>query len=204
MVINDAKLEFRGAAPNGGKQKTIDTIIVHHRAGQGNIQSLHADHLSRSWWGVGYHYYIRKDGSIWKGRPEEYVGSHAGSKTDYNYHSIGICFEGNFETEAMTKEQVASGRELIADIKARHPITKVLKHKDIASTACPGKNFRWAELMAVVSPVKGAKVKVGSVQIDAIKHEGKIYVPLTAFVNVFTTRIVVTQSEDYSAAVEFR
>lgn len=148
MIVHDANLQFRGISPNGGKMKTVDTIILHHRAGNGDVESIHQQHLAKSWWGIGYHYYIRKDGSIWRGRPEQWVGSHAGSSNDYNKHSIGICFEGNFEQEQMTDAQVASGRELIADIEKRYTIYQILGHKDVAKTACPGKYFRWEDIMA--------------------------------------------------------
>ena len=149
MTINDANLVFKGLSPNGGKQKQIDSIVLHHRAGNGDVLSIHIQHQKKAWWGIGYHYYIRKDGSIWKGRDEHWVGSHAGSSNDYNRHSIGICFEGNFEVETMTNEQVQSGRELIADIKSRYKIKEVIGHKDVAKTCCPGKNFRWEDIMAV-------------------------------------------------------
>ena len=148
MTINDASLVFKGPSPNGGKMKTVDAIILHHRAGNGDVQSIHQQHIKQGWWGIGYHYYIRKDGSIWRGRPEQWVGSHAGSKNDYNKHSLGICFEGNFETEQMTDAQVKSGRELIEDIEKRYMIYQILGHKDVAKTACPGKNFRWDDLFA--------------------------------------------------------
>lgn len=148
MTIKNANLQFRGVSPNGGKQKKIDTIVLHHRAGNGDVQSIHQDHMAKGWWGIGYHYYIRKNGEIWRGREEQWVGSHAGSSNDYNKHSIGICFEGNFEEETMTDAQVEAGRELIADIKKRHKIKQVLGHKDVAATACPGRNFRWEEIMA--------------------------------------------------------
>ena len=147
MTIHDANLEFRGLSPNGGKMRKVDSIVLHHRAGNGDVESIHLQHQKQGWWGIGYHYYIRKDGSIWRGRPEKWVGSHAGSSNDYNKHSIGICFEGNFETEQMTDAQVESGRELIEDIKSRYSIREVLGHRDIAKTACPGKNFRMNDLL---------------------------------------------------------
>ena len=147
MTIKDANLQFRGPAPNGGKMKSVDSIILHHRAGNGDVQSIHQQHMKQGWWGIGYHYYIRRDGSIWRGRPEQWVGSHAGSSNDYNKHSIGICFEGNFEQEEMTDAQVAAGRELIADIKKRYKIKEILGHRDVAKTCCPGKNFRMEEVL---------------------------------------------------------
>ena len=148
MIIHDANLTFRGLSPNGGKQKKIDSIILHHRAGNGDVESIHLQHQRQGWWGIGYHYYIRKNGEIWRGRPEKWVGSHAGSSNNYNTHSIGICWEGNFEQEEMTDAQVESGRWLIEDIENRYDIVEILGHRDIAKTACPGKNFRWDDLFA--------------------------------------------------------
>lgn len=155
MEIFNAGLLFAGDAPSGGKQKNIDAIVLHHRAGNGTVESIHAQHLKQGWWGIGYHYYITKHGIIWCGRPEEFVGSHAGAKNGYNTHSIGICFEGNFETDTMLPAQLNAGRELIADIKKRYAIKEILQHKDIAATACAGKNFPFAELVA--EPVPDAK-----------------------------------------------
>ena len=79
MTIHDANLTFKGVSPNGGKQRAIDAIVLHHRAGSGDVLSIHIQHQKQGWWGIGYHYYIRKDGSIWRGRDEHWVGSHAGS-----------------------------------------------------------------------------------------------------------------------------
>ena len=141
MIIHDVGLEFRGPSPNGGKQKVIDTVLYHHRDGYGDIESLHKMHFDKGWWGIGYHYYIRRDGSAYRGRPEEFVGSHAGSKNDYNEHSLGLCFEGRFEQEPPTAEQIKTGQLLTADIESRHPIKYKKGHKDVTATACPGKNF---------------------------------------------------------------
>ena len=203
MEILDANLQFRGTSPNGGTQKLIDTIVVHHRAGNGDVQSIHNQHLAKGWWGIGYHYYIRKNGEIWRGRRELYVGSHAGSSNTYNTHSIGICFEGNFETEQMTDAQVKAGRELIADIKARHPIKKIIKHKDIAATACPGKNFRMAELTAKEPDDYGTPttIKIGTALITGKILNGVTYVPLNEFVKVMTQQLRVELTGSGNASV---
>lgn len=151
-MIYDAGLEFRGSAPSAGKQKTIDAIILHHSAGNGDVQSVHKYHQSLGWWGIGYHYFIEEDGTIYAGRPEEFVGAHAGN--EYNTHSIGICFRGNFEEVSPTEEQVKSGQWLIADIKSRRTIKEILGHKDITATACPGKNFPMDKMLEEYSPTK--------------------------------------------------
>jgi len=150
MIIHDVGLEFRGSAPSAGKQRTIDAIILHHSASNGTVHSVHNYHQSLGWWGIGYHYFIEADGKIYRGRPEEFVGAHAGSSNDYNYHSIGICLSGNFELTEPTPEQYQSLRWLIDDIKARYNIKEVLKHKDITATACPGKNFDIDKMQSIM------------------------------------------------------
>ena len=132
--IIDAGLEF-GALT---KRTVTDRIILHHAAGNGSVESVHNYHKGLGWSGIGYHYYVRKDGSIYRGRPEEMVGGHT---SGYNYCSIGVCAEGNFETDVMSDAQREAIRALVLDIRTRYPDTQTIRHKDVAATACPGKNY---------------------------------------------------------------
>lgn len=135
IEIKDAGLKFRSAI---GYRPTTGSIVLHHAAASGSVEAIHSAHLNRGWIGIGYHYYVRKDGSIWRGRPEDTVGAHTVGK---NYSSVGICFEGNFEVETMTPEQISAGHKLISDIHSRYPGIPISGHRDHDSTACPGKNF---------------------------------------------------------------
>ena len=91
------------------------------------------------WIGIGYHFYVRKNGKVYRGRPIDAVGAHTYGEND---HAIGICFEGNFEKEEMSVAQRNAGAELVADLRKEFPdIKKVSGHRDHNSTACPGKNF---------------------------------------------------------------
>ena len=88
---------------------------------------------------AGYHFFITKDGDIYRGRPIDCIGAHAGG---YNYDSIGICFEGNFENEVMQNAQEEAGRALVKSLTSQYKTIKVVqKHCDVNATACPGKNF---------------------------------------------------------------
>lgn len=120
------------------KRTTTDRIILHHAAGNGTAESIHKYHVSLGWKGIAYHYYVRKDGTIYRGRPEDAVGGHT---SGYNSRSIGICAEGNFETDVMSNAQRDAIRALVLDIRTRYPDTQTIKHKDVAATACPGKNY---------------------------------------------------------------
>lgn len=85
--------------------RKIDTIVIHCSATPEGMDyplgSLRADHLKRGFVDVGYHYYIKKDGTIQEGRPLEKAGAHA---QGHNAHSIGICYEGGLDANRKPKD----------------------------------------------------------------------------------------------------
>lgn len=137
MKILDVGLVFSRGMDD---RKVTDEIILHHAAATASVKDIHSWHLNGNGWaGIGYHFYVRKNGEVYRGRPINKVGAHTGGE---NSHTIGICFEGNFEKETMSEAQKNAGAELVADLKTQFPsIVKVSKHKDHNATACPGKNF---------------------------------------------------------------
>lgn len=140
MKIIDSNFKFKQRLFERNK---TSYIILHHRAGNGDALSIHNQHLNQGWAGIGYHYYVRKDGKVYSGRPIDTVGAHA---PDYNSVSVGVCFEGNFETEKMSDTQIKAGRELIKYLLGKYPKAQIKKHKDFNATSCPGKNFPFDEL----------------------------------------------------------
>lgn len=131
------------------QRKGTELVILHHAAAKGvSARDIHRAHLARGWSGIAYHYYVRSDGKVYRGRPENTVGGHT---RGYNWCSIGICFEGNFEHDIMPQEQKEAGLELIAGIKRRYPGIRVGGHREYGATACPGKNFPLDEMKGDVS-----------------------------------------------------
>lgn len=126
----------------------IDRIIIHHSAIQRSVSTsplaIHSAHLRRGYNGIGYHFYIKADGTIYRGRPLCYIGAHC---KGYNSKSIGICFEGNFEIEKPTNAQKIAIQNLIDYLKKEIPTIKYFNyHKELFATACPGKNCTWDKL----------------------------------------------------------
>ena len=121
-----------------------DAVVLHHAAADGSVEAVHSAHLARGWAGIAYHYYVRKDGSVYRGRPEWAVGGHTSGE---NWHTLGVCFEGNFEREEMGEAQLEAGRGLIADILGRWGGLAVVPHSYYSQTACPGKNFPLDEML---------------------------------------------------------
>lgn len=140
MNIINSNLQFRNLS-YGNKP---DTIVLHNAdASKCTIQDIHAWHLANGWAGCGYHYLVRKDGSIYTGRPENAIGAHCPGEND---HSIGICAEGKYMVEQMPQVQKQAIIELSTYIKKKYGINKVGGHKEFYSTDCPGTNYPLVEI----------------------------------------------------------
>lgn len=123
---------------------SVTRLILHHAdAHTCNAEDIHRWHKANGWSGAGYHFLVRKDGSVYRLRPENKIGAHAKGA---NSNSLGICFEGAYQTDTMPDAQIAAGQELVAYLKKKYGITKVQRHKDVCSTDCPGKNFPFDQI----------------------------------------------------------
>ncbi|NLB52096.1 MAG: hypothetical protein GX808_04065 [Syntrophomonadaceae bacterium] len=141
--ILETNLQF-----NSGLKKRSSTrrAIIHHSASPDvPASTIHRWHLGQEWSGIGYHFVIRVNGAVERGRPVWAIGAHSGVKG--NGDSIGIVLTGNFETGKPTAAQMASLVWLLSEyLPATYGKLTVAGHKDIMQTACPGRNFPWAEL----------------------------------------------------------
>ena len=90
--------------------RIINLIVVHCTATQGNRtlspEALDLMHRRRGFNGTGYHYYIRKDGTVHLTRPVERIGAHA---KGFNASSIGICYEGGLDCRGRPRYSPAAG-----------------------------------------------------------------------------------------------
>ena len=138
--IIETNLEFNSMDT---RSKTERIILHHADASNCTAEDIHRWHLANGWSGAGYHFLVRKDGSIYRLRPEDKVGAHAYGS---NYNSIGICFEGKYMEEDMPEVQKQEGKELVAYLKNKYNITTVQAHRDVCATSCPGDKFPFDEI----------------------------------------------------------
>lgn len=142
MNIIETNLSF-GALT---KRSATNRIIVHHaEASTCSAEDIHRWHKANGWSGAGYHFLVRKDGKVYRLRPENTVGAHASGA---NADSIGICFEGAYNKETMPDAQLKAGQELLAYLKQKYGISKVQPHRDVTPTDCPGKIFPYDALVS--------------------------------------------------------
>ena len=150
MNIIETNLQFNS---NYNKMQEVEGIVLHNSGVTvlQSVETIHNYHKNKGWAGIGYHYYVRKDGSVYRGRPESMAGAHCPS---VNSTSIGICAEGNFNEENMTDVQKQAIIDLIKDIKSRYNIKWIKGHREILATSCPGTNFPLGEIVNAVENIE--------------------------------------------------
>ena len=132
MNIIETNLSFRELT----KRKSTKKIIVHHAdAANCTVNDIHRWHRGKGWSGIGYHFFNRKDGSAYRGRPIDTIGSHC---LNQNSDSIGICLEGVLTQERPTIAQINTLKEIIGYLKGIYGNIPVKGHKEFMPTDCPG------------------------------------------------------------------
>lgn len=124
----------------------IDTHIIHCSASPDDmdigVKEIRQWHEQRGWSDIGYHFVIRRDGTIELGRPIEIMGAHA---YGHNRDSIGTCLVGinNF-----TEAQFNSLRKLQKTIECMVPQLKTIPHRAVTEhKTCP--NFDIYEILDI-------------------------------------------------------
>ncbi|WNS76072.1 peptidoglycan recognition family protein [Bacillus sp. DTU_2020_1000418_1_SI_GHA_SEK_038] len=138
----------------------IEKLIIHHTSRVDfTAEDTHRFHQNeRGWSGIGYNYFIEKDGSISEGR-----GLHVGAHTyGYNRKTIGICATGDFDIENPTNAQIKSLIDICHYFMGKYQLKPkdVLGHRELDGfdyTTCPGKLFNMNEFRTLLE-----KVQVGA------------------------------------------
>ena len=85
--------------------RKINYIVVHCSATrEGHVltpEALESEHRRRGFRTTGYHYYIRRDGTVLGTRSLELPGAHC---RGHNKYSIGICYEGGLDARGNPKD----------------------------------------------------------------------------------------------------
>ena len=116
--------------------RNIDSIIVHCSATKAGQDFTAADidcwHRERGFNGIGYHYVIRLDGKLEKGRDVSLAGAHC---RGWNERSVGICYIGGLDengrpADTRTNAQKRVLYQIIMDLQREYNILQVLGHRD--------------------------------------------------------------------------
>lgn len=125
------------------KPYDVRYLVVHTSAtpaardiGRREIELMHRQRGFRT---IGYHYVIRRDGAVEKGRPNSEPGAHV---LGFNNKSLGICLVGGVEPDGKTPEQNFTPAQydalevLLKALRPKYPTAEILGHRDLS----PDKN----------------------------------------------------------------
>lgn len=144
---------------------TVDHVVVHHTANGNNysrsdgpalVRSIHYWHTQANGWNdIGYNVLVDRYGVVYEGRrgglDRAVVGAHAAG---FNTGSFGISVIGNFDIADIPSAAYASlartiswkmrhhGMDLSPSrtfIKNNRRVNTISGHRDVGSTACPGR-----------------------------------------------------------------
>lgn len=143
MQIIETNFKWNGSLSYTNKPKKI--VLHHAEALICTVQQIHSWHLGNGWAGIGYHFFVRKDGTIYRGRPENAIGAHVSGA---NTNTLGICAEGSYMTEIMPTAQLNAIKWLIQYLDNKYGQLPIYGHREVGSSNCPGTNYPLAELKA--------------------------------------------------------
>ncbi len=119
-------------------RKTTEMIVVHVTATppSADIGAEEVDrmHRARGWSGIGYHFVIRRDGRIEKGREEAAIGAHVAG---FNSHSLGVAMVGGVDASGKpehnaTPAQMEALEGLLRELVGRYPDARICGHRDLS------------------------------------------------------------------------
>lgn len=117
--------------------RSIAGIVIHCSATPEGREVTAAEvrrwHLAKKWADIGYHFFIRLDGTIEIGRPLAIAGAHT---QGFNAHTIGICYVGGVAADGRTPKdtrtpaQKAALVHILTELKAKYPAATIKGHRD--------------------------------------------------------------------------
>ena len=143
-------------------------IVVHHTASDvGNLDYYRTIHMrEHDWPDIAYHFVINngsyntsvgqiEESDLWKNRSPQYS-----TKITYlNYFGIAIVLVGNFEEHPVPPLQREALLNLLVRLSDRYgiPPERIVGHREVWPTACPGKYLNMAEIRDEVRKLKKEK-----------------------------------------------
>lgn len=122
----------------------INLIIIHCSATRSSmdigVKDIRRWHMAKGWSDVGYHWVIRRDGTLEQGREESVQGAHA---LPYNRNSLGICMVGGIHEETFkpennfTNDQFETLENLLWELTKKYPDSDVKGHGTLPNIPIP-------------------------------------------------------------------
>ena len=119
------------------KRQITDTIVIHctqtPKDMEVDVEKVTQWHKDRGFDTIGYHYLIKRDGTLQVGRDEDVVGAHA---VAVNGTSIGVALVGGGTVDMgwennFTPVQFETLKSIIIKLKDKYNIEKIIGHYQV-------------------------------------------------------------------------
>lgn len=186
--------------PYPARTKPISMIVIHHTDTPktftpqqiahyhvfGERKNAQGTVIKAQWPGIGYHFLVGADGTIFQCQREETKSNHVGGEP--NNYSVAVSFLGRFmktdlqgkpappEDQLPTALQLRGAAQLVAWLMQKYniPLDKVMGHRDVwvGATACPGDQWltgaRWKGMLQAA--VQAAQQGSPAVSDKTLEH----------------------------------
>jgi len=105
------------------------------------VDEIRQWHKDKGWSDVGYHYVIRRDGTVEGGRPQHKQGAHVHG---WNDKSLGICLIGGVDGQFIPEDNFTAAQKqalygLLEGLLGEYPGAQIKGHRDFPGVkkACP-------------------------------------------------------------------
>lgn len=124
-------------------KRPVSRVFLHCSASDvpahDNVATMRAWHLANGWSDVGYHFFIRKDGTLEAGRSLELTPA---AQSGHNTGTIAICCHG-LDAAKFTAAQFATLQALCREIDAAYDGAVTFHgHREVANKLCPVFDYR--------------------------------------------------------------
>lgn len=126
-------MSVRFAAP----RRPVGRVFLHCSASDSpahdNLRTIELWHTRRGFSGCGYHYFVRKDGTLERGRDLE---RDPAAQAGHNRGTIAVCLHG-LAGDRFTEHQFATLRALCQSIHEQLPLATFHGHCEVSAKSCP-------------------------------------------------------------------
>jgi len=158
--------------------REIQKLIVHCTDSPDDLdigfQEINQWHKERGWLSdsgisCGYHYIIRRDGKIERGRPDEEPGAHCYGQ---NRESIGIVWSGRNEA---TEKQLSSLYQLLLILMHKYALStdNIHGHNEFSKKTCPNLDMDWVRAEVVFKKINNIDDLIWSIVNEMVERPKK-------------------------------
>lgn len=121
----------------------IRYLVIHHTGTSAEVgpEAIAREHVEGLGWpGIGYHFVVGADGTVWRTQDPTTVSHHA---RQFNAVSVGIALAGDLLDAVPPAAQLDAAAAVTAWLldQLGLPVSSVRGHRELVETRCPGEPF---------------------------------------------------------------